>query len=359
MITQSLPAGAWIATRLEIAGKSPVGRLARRYRERLLISCFTMPSAAFLAAKIGALGSIPAGASDAFAPSMAATIAGALTVSPRLHLEALFLARIVTSAATTMLVAIGGITVAAVLFWDEPDPALSWTLGEAVAYLRAAAPTIFANLFFLWLLLCVMRFMFVGFRSGPLRRPVLFDRKMAARHEAAHALVASVLGMPLEGAWVLHDVDTRGIGGAVTLRVPPMPLTTRALYGLLARKVAVNVAGVVGARGKRPMDAILHELRFQNDWVQATELSWIGASLHPDRVLVRDVLEALVPALQTMPWKRAIATAATALLRAGSDPVPPDVFATIVRRFGLALPAVEAIAEAAMPSGRPMQEIAA
>ncbi len=258
-----------------------------------------------------------------------------------------------------MLVAIGGTTVAAVLFWDEFDPARSWTLGETVARLRAAAPTIFANLFVLWLMLCAMRFMFVGFRSGPLRRPMLFNRKMAARHEAAHALVASVLGMPMEGAWVLNDFDAHGIGGVVTLRVPLMPLTTEALYGLLARKVAVSVAGVVGARGKRPMEAILHELKFQTDWTKATELSWIGASLHPDRVLVWNVLEAMVPALQTMPWKRAIATAAKALLQAGGDPVPPETFAAIVRRFGLALPAVEAIAGAAMPSGQSMQEVAA
>ena len=55
--------------------------------------------------------------------------------------------------------------------------------------------------------------------------------------------------------------------------MPPAASTPGALYGLLVRRTAVNVAGVAGARGQRPKDAVLHELTYQNDWVQAAELS--------------------------------------------------------------------------------------
>ena len=98
-------------------------------------------------------------------------------------------------------------------------------------------------------------------------------------------------------------------------------------------------------------------LQTQRDWAQAMELSWFAASLRPGRVLVDEVLEAVIPALHAAPWTAAIADGAKALLRAGDDPVPPEVFAAIARRFGLALPAVEMLA-AAFPNP-PTQEITA
>ena len=203
-----------------------------------------------------------------------------------------------------------------------------------------------------------------GSRSGAIRHAVLAregaarsNRELAARHEAAHALVACVLGMPLESAWVNDGPDWCGRIGAILMDAPPAARTLEASYGLLARKIAVNVAGTVGERGARPKEEIMRELYAQRDWAQAMELSWIAASLLPGQVLVEQVLDAVVPALHTAPWTAAIEEGAQALLRAGSDPVPPAVFASIARRFSLALPAVETLA-AAFPNP-PTQEITA
>ena len=352
-----MPGGVRLFLLVKAARSSPAGRFVRRHRAPLLATCVTTPGAALLSAKIEALGFVPAGVPGALWPAVSAAIAGALTASPRLHSAAVGVVRVVKSAATTVFAATGGAVIAAVLFWDKLGPIPAWTLDEAVAQLRAGMPAILYFLIMAWFMAFTMRAAYCGFRFGPVRNAALFDRKMAARHEAAHALVATVLGLSVKGAWVPYRPDERGVGGGVALAPSPAAPAGEALYGLLARKVAVNVAGVVGARGTRSVDAILHELQGQNDWVQARELSWIGASLRPDRVLWQDVLEAVAPALHTAPWKSAIVTASKAILHAAGDPVQPEVFAAIARRFGLALPAVETLA-AALPNP-PTQEITA
>lgn len=349
-----IPGSLWIALRAGLVGRSPIRHWVRRCRRQLLAACVTMPGAALLSAKIEALGFVPTDAPGALWPVLSAAIAGAFTVSPRLQLETLVLVRVVKSAVTTVLAAIGAAVAAMVLFRDKLDPLPAWTLDETVTHLQAAAPTIVSFLLTVWLILCVACIA-SGFRFGPPRSAVLFDRRMAARHEAAHALVATVLGLPVEGAWVPHCPDERGIGGTVRLEMPPVASTTAALYGLLIRRTAVNVAGVAGARGKRSLQDVLRELTRQNDWVQATELSWVGASLHPDQVLVWNVLVAVISELHTAPWTSAIAAAAETLLHAAGDSVSPEAFAAIARRFGLALPAVETLA-AALPNP-PAREI--
>ena len=358
MIARLIPGGAWTAARLEGAGRALAGRFNRRQRRKLLKTAATMLGAAAGTAAIQALGIVPAGV---LGPVSSAAIAGALSAWPRLHLEAALLVRAVGSAARFMLAAIGALTAAAVFFWDGRDPASAWTLGEAVASLRADVPTILSWLFTIWVFLRVLSFVAVGgSRSGATRHAVLAregavrsNRELAARHEAAHALVACVLGMPMESAWINDGPDWFGIAGAVRIHPPPAAQTLEASYGLLARKIAVSVAGVVGERGARPKEKIMRELYVQRDWAQATELSWFAASLRPGRVLVETVLNAVIPALHTAPWMAAIEDGAKALLRAGSDPVPRNVFAAIARRFGLALPAVETLAAVPFP---PTQE---
>ena len=239
-------------------------------------------------------------------PAVSAALAGILSTSPRLHLEVAILARAVWAAVTTMLAWIGGAVVAMVFLWDELDPASAWTLGDAVKHLRADAPTIFFSLLMVWAMFCALRFGIVGStRSGAIRHAALAregvtrsDRELTARHEAAHALVACVLGMPLESAC---------------------------------------------ERGPRPVQESMWGLQTQRDWAQAKELSWFAASLRPGQVLVDEVLEAVIPALHAEPWTTAIEKGADVLLRAGSDRVLPEVFAAIAHHFGLALPVVEAV----------------
>ncbi len=363
LFVELIPGGVWIASRLEAAGKSPAGRFVRRHRKKLLAACVTMPGAALFSAKIEALGFVQAGAPVAFWPAVSTAIAGALSVWPRPRLEAALLMRAVGSAARFMLAAIGALTTATVFFWDGRDPASAWTLGEAVANLWTNAPTILSLLFAVWVFVRVLRFVAVGgSRSGAIRQAVLArectarsNRELAARHEAAHALVATVLGMPMESASVNDGPNWFGFGGVVRINPPPAARTLEASYGLLARKIAVNVAGVVGERGARSKEEIMDQLYTQRDWAQAAELSWFATALRPGQVLVEMVLDAVIPALHTAPWTAAIEDGAQALLHARNDPVLPDVFASIARRFGLALPAVETFA-AALPSP-PAREI--
>lgn len=358
MIARLIPGGAWTTAHFEAAGKALAGRLNRRQRRKLLKTVATMLGAAGVTALVEASGSVPAGV---LGPAVSAVLAGAFSIWPRLHLEAAILARVAWAAVTTMLAWTGSLVVAAVFLWDERDPASAWTLGETVKHLRADAPTILSCLLITWTLFCILRFAIVGgSRSGAIRHAALAresmarsDRELIARHEAAHALVACVLGLPMESAWINDGPDWCGFGGAVRLDAPPAAQTLEASYGLLARKIAVSVAGVVGERGARPMGEIMRELYIQRDWAQAMELSWFAASLRPGQVLVETVLEAVVPALHTAPWTAAIEEGAQALLRAGSGPVPPDVFAAIARRSGLALPAVETLAAVPFP---PTQE---
>ena len=359
MIARLFPGGAWTTAHFEAAGKALAGRLNRGQRRKLLKTVATMLGAAGVTALVEVSGLVPAGV---LGPAVSAVLAGAFSIWPRLHLEATILARVAWAAVSTMLAWTGSLVVAAVFLWDERDPASAWTLGETVKHLRADAPTILSGLLMTWTMFCILRFAFVGgSRSGAIRHAALAceimarsDRELSARHEAAHALVACVLEMPMESAWINAALQRRGIGGAVRLDAPPMALTPEASYGLLARKIAVSIAGVVGERGPRPMQEIMWGLQIQRDWVQAMELSWFAASLRPGQVLVETVLDAVVPALHTAPWTAAIEDGAKALLRAGGDPVPPEVFAAIARRSGLALPVVETLA-AAFPNP-PTQE---
>ena len=52
----------------------------------------------------------------------------------------------------------------------------------------------------------------------------------------------------------------------------------------------------------------------------------------------------VVPALHAEPWTAAITDGAEALLQAGGDPVGPETFMAIARRFDLTLPGMEAVA---------------
>lgn len=338
---------------------SSVGRFVHRHRDKLLAAGVAMPGTALLSAKVETLGILPNGVSGALGPVLAATVAGAITAWPRLRLEVLIVARLVGSAAKSMLAVIGGAVVAAVLFWEQLGPEPAWTLAETVAHLRATAPTIFSLLLLLWLMGLALHLALFGSRSEAIRRAAWFDRKLVARHEAAHALVASVLGLPMEGAWVLDRPDRRGVGGAVRMATSPALSTTEAMHDLVVRRVAVNIAGVVGERHGRSMGEIVRRLETQQDWAAAGAMSWIVDAAYPDRGLLRNLLEAVAPTLQTAPWQSAIAEAAKVLLRAVGDPVAPEAFAAIARRFGLALPAVEALADAALRVARPAtQEMA-
>ena len=187
-------------------------------------------------------------------------------------------------------------------------------------------------------------------------RTARFNRELVAPHEAAHALVAGVLGLPVESAWVNDGPDWRNVAGAVRMNAPSAAQTLEASHCLLARSIAVSLAGIVGERGARPKEEIMRDLYVEEDWIQAKELSWFAASLRLGQVLFETVLDALIPALHAAPWIDVVREGATVLLQGGSNPVPADVFAAIARRFYLALPEPAAIGELAIKPSRPVQE---
>lgn len=169
-----------------------------------------------------------------------------------------------------------------------------------------------------------------------------FDRRGTARHEAAHALVAAVLGVPFDEARVYEASFFRPSNGYIHAVAPERPHDPAGAYGLLARKVAVLASGVIGAHdGAGPVSFAGGGEKDRND---AALLSWAACDYAPERNLLREVMDALTPALRAEPWRTAIEEGADALLAANGEGVPADPFREIARRHGLRLNAVEALA---------------
>lgn len=168
-----------------------------------------------------------------------------------------------------------------------------------------------------------------------------FDRRGTARHEAAHALVATVLGVPFDEARVYKPSFSRPSNGHIHAVAPDRPHDPTEAYGLLARKVAVFAAGVIGAHdGDGPISFVGGG---EKDRESATLLSWAACDYAPGRNLFREVVDALTAALAAEPWPSAIAEAADVLLAADGEPLPAEPFHEIARRHGLRLDAVEGL----------------
>lgn len=256
--------------------------------------------------------------------------------------------------AVTACALVGAGTICVVLCWDQAWPVLP--VGDVVSAARAHAPGVLASL----ALLCAPVLAFSGPAiARPVRvavaanregRWVVRVRERAARHEAAHALVASVLGVPFKDVRVLRETDWTGDGttGFMVATPPPAPRPSAFLHGVLARKIAVLLAGVIGAHdGDGPI--CFTGGGGAQDLARAETLSWAAADLAPERVLLDEVRAALLPALRSDSWRRAIEAGAGLLLDADGGAVPAGAFARVVRCFGLTLAPVEALAAGAGP----------
>lgn len=189
----------------------------------------------------------------------------------------------------------------------------------------------------------------IGLPRDALRRSLARrrDRRLAARHEAAHALVATVLDMPFEHARVFPRWSACGVGGYVrfdSASSPDASCGEPSLFRLLVRRTAMLVAGVAGERADVPFGDLTRRLEIQSDWPRALEASWIAEAMRPGRRVLELVVEEVAAALRAPAWQAAIQEAAKVLLRARGGEVPPQAFAAVARRFGLALPEVEALA---------------
>lgn len=259
--------------------------------------------------------------------------------------------------------AMAGAAMAVVVLAASGDaPAFSaLTLGEVATAARGAAPV----LLMLWGLTLAAGWCWRG--CPPWTTPSASSlgglslaaapkgwREATARHEAAHALVAHVLGVPYVDVQVNRHLDASG--GAGGLRAPPAEAACAPddLYGRTARKIAMLLAGRVGELGGgADLACVAHER--SKDWVQASTLAWAMADAAPGRPLLESLFAALSRDLAAPEWDAAIRDGARALLDAGGEAVPAAVFASVAARHALALPRVVDAAR----SGGPMETAAA
>jgi hypothetical protein len=240
------------------------------------------------------------------------------------------------------LATVGVAVVCLVTAWKVPAHAPLTPLEETIRVLRHDGLPLLSVFLVLASALVILTLPLRSARPSPLR----CDHRGAARHEAAHALVACVLGMPLVEAFV-HAEPRGGRGGGITLAPFRTRCTPEGVRELVVRKIAIGVAGQAV-----DWDGPVHGGMFcgggERDFVQCQEMFWIWNSVAPDWPCSGNTLaETLIrthAALRTPAWRQAVAAGADALLRDLGKPVPPDVFATIAREHNLALPEVVALA---------------
>lgn len=195
----------------------------------------------------------------------------------------------------------------------------------------------------------------LGLPRRALRRAVARRRgvRLAARHEAAHALVAAVLDLPFDHARVFLD------GGGGYGRFPAEPAwPDPSFHSFLVYRTAMLVAGVAGESPGAPPAAFLERMEGQRDWPRALEASYLAEALWPGRRVLEPVIEEVVAVLRTPGWQAALREMADALSRARGGEIGPEVFVAAARRHGLSLSGARALASApssgdAGEAGRP------
>ena len=334
----------WRRATYEWCMKSRAGRLAWQYCAYLFAALFTMPVAALLSMETARLCLHSAGRVAAVAPCVAALIAGAMTVSPRLRDALSSLASLTWSSAVLMMAMVGVATVTLSYYFDDPSFE-SWTaLTAALAYFQSHTPAILFQCFvFSFVMLVLSRVM-----SG--QSELLFsrqhDRQSTARHEAAHALVACVLGFSVRGGRVLQRPGPNGLVGYIEVP-PPTDSAADAIHALIVRKMAVFVAGVVGSQRSPSFLSVCRSLIGQPDGIEARTLSWIGAAGRQDSTLLIDVVAAVILDLNTPAWRLAIDGVGGEMLLRYGDLLEGERIAEVARVLGLRMDAVQAVARAA------------
>lgn len=271
--------------------------------------------------------------------------------------------RVALATARSVLALVGAAALLIAWHWDVLDPQTSVSANDAVAGLHALVPVVLASLAILCGAMHVVRFLAVGSfpkhqrmgSDGGWRLP-LFDLWTTARHEAAHALVAEVLGVPHCGARVVRAsgsaVDDRASAGWVDIGPAPRMTTAGDLYSLAVRKIAVAAAGALGARRGRLLDEALLDSDAQADWVGAGQLAWLAGPYCLQDALLTAVAEAVLSDLGTGSWQAAIDHAAEDLVLAHGGVVPPERFGDLARRFQLSMPSTAGHFREGLPSSR-------
>lgn len=252
---------------------------------------------------------------------------------------------LLASCCATTLTALGGAHLLLLWEWDQllpPDTPLSSVLPDVTLTARLAA------------LMALHLWLFVKLLSPAASRGRAWSRRMAARHEAGHALVAAVLGMHVSAATVPPRPDRFGVGGYVRYAPPEQPDDLQQLWRLVVRQMAASLAGVAAERAWQadPLSKAAARIRLQTqgDWYQAREAARTANAISPrGEDLLFEVFDMLLISLSADPWRRAIAKAAGRLVQARRREVPGEAFAEIALRYDLRLPGVEALI--ATPTG--------
>lgn len=170
-----------------------------------------------------------------------------------------------------------------------------------------------------------------------------WDMDLAARHEAGHALVAVVLGMPLYEAHVKVTPDAAGIGGHILIDSNRTPTNDvlEVLSGLL-RQISVAVAGVLAEQPWPSARAARRRLGTQKDFADVCGHMFSVNLMRPQHGKAGDdIFEATWEDIRKPEWQAAKAELATALV--ATDVVPADVVKDIAKRHELTLPCVQAV----------------
>src|SRR5438270_1552820 len=133
-------------------------------------------------------------------------------------------------------------------------------------------------------------------------------RKNVARHEAAHALVASVVEVPFHNVWI------DGTGGGVTLSCPPHLSTAEDIYNFIHRKIIILLAGVVGEKPGLSRKEALRHLEYHKDLADAVALAWVSDEIASNPKIWEAFLDRLIETINTQPWQSAIDEVASALV---------------------------------------------
>lgn len=182
-------------------------------------------------------------------------------------------------------------------------------------------------------------------------------RRSTAKHEAGHALVASVLGAEIVGV----SVYRRAVDGDLGLSVHRNPLiaadTLEDVWQMLVREIAVCLAGGMAERKWSNIDAVAYSMGASKDLAKVQAMASLARFITHRPDPESEIKKALYDDIQTPNWQRAINDLASALLRSNGAGVTSPVDAKVVDQYMLQLPMVRSLAEARNTTNDPRNTV--
>ena len=188
--------------------------------------------------------------------------------------------------------------------------------------------------FLVWITLATSTILVATLRTSRREKGGLPDR-ITARHEAAHALVACVVGLDVISA-ELHNPSVQDRPeGTVTIETKAGPGDD--LFKILVQKMAVGISGAMAQQTWLTVEDAVSAFGSKSDWDKVSELSWVAGFIQPRRVMWVEVADILLKEFTKPCWQAAIEAAASVLLDALGKEVSGERFNAIAKEHGLSL----------------------